>query len=133
MPNQQVSEVELDGMTWFFDSRNEEILIQELGISQRRFHDAILCMPGSSKYIRYGKSTLPVDHFEYINKTSLGDYYEDQRYLLISHLGRILYPKVHPKYEKHWKFTPVDFCMLEKDSTVLRIHDNGNLNVYFVG
>ena len=119
-------------MTWFFDSRNEEMLIQELGITQKRFHDAIFGRTIPSKNVRYGKTTRPVDHFEYINKTSLGDYYEDQRYLLISRLGRLLYPEVHTKYKKHWKFTPADFCMLEQDNTVLRIHDNGNLNIYFV-
>ena len=132
MPNQQVSDAERDGMKWFFDSRNEEMRIYELGISQRRFQDAVFGVSQPSKNVLYGKWTLPVDHFEYINKTLLGDYYEDQKYLLISRLGRILYPKVHPKYEKHWKFTPADFCMLEQDNTVLRIHDNGNLNIYFV-
>ena len=132
LPNEQVSEIEINGMAWFFDHRNEEMLIQDIGLIQRRFHNAIIGISIPTKNIRYGADTLPVDHFEYINKTSLGDYYEDQRYLLISILGRIAYPELHPKYEKQWRFTADDFCMLEKDNTVLRIYDNGNLNVYFV-
>ncbi|KAF5431151.1 putative membrane protein, partial [Candidatus Methanophagaceae archaeon] len=59
LPNQQVSEAELDGMTWFFDSRNEEMLIQELGITQKRFHDAIFGRTIPSKNVRYGKTTRP--------------------------------------------------------------------------
>jgi hypothetical protein len=132
-PNHQVSETEINGMTWFFDYRNEEMLIQEMGLSQMRFHNAIFGRAIPRKNIRYGEVTRPVDHFGYINKTSLGDYYEDQRYLLISILGRIIYPELHPGYEEHWKFTADDFCMLEKDNTVFRIYDNGNLNMYFVG
>ncbi|RZN13855.1 MAG: DUF1616 domain-containing protein, partial [Methanosarcinales archaeon] len=130
--NQQVCETEINGMTWFFDNRNEETLIQEVGLSQKRFYDAILGRLILSKNIRYGADTRPVDHFEYINKTSLGEYYKDQRYLLISIIGRISYPKLHPKYEEQWRFTPEDFSMLEKDNTVLRIYDNGNLNIYYV-
>ena len=133
IPNHQVSEAEIDGMTWFFDHRDEEMLIQELGISQKRFHDAKFGISIPSKKIRSGLITLPVDHFEYINETSLGDYYEDQRYLLIPVLGRIYYPELHPKYEKYWRFTSEDFCMLEQDNTVLRICDNGNINIYLVG
>ena len=131
--NQQVSEMEINSMTWFFDHLNEEMLIQEIGLSQKRFHDAIFGRAIPPKNIRYGVATLPVDHFGYINKTSLGDYYEDRRYLLISILGRISYPELHSKYEEQWRFTADDFCMLEKDNTVLRIYDNGNLNIYFVG
>lgn len=119
-------------MTLFFDHRNEELFIQEMGLSQKRFHDAIFGISIPAKNIRYGVATPPVDHFDYINKTSLGEYYEDQRYLLISLLGRISYPELHPKYEKQWRFTAEDFCMLEKDNTVLRIYDNGNLNIYFI-
>jgi hypothetical protein len=130
--NQQVTETEINGMTLFFDHRNEELFIQEMGLSQKRFHDAIFGISIPAKNIRYGVATPPVDHFDYINKTSLGEYYEDQRYLLISLLGRISYPELHPKYEKQWRFTAEDFCMLEKDNTVLRIYDNGNLNIYFI-
>ena len=132
LSNQQVTETEITGMTWFFDHRNEEMLSQESGLSQWRFHDAIFGRSIPYKNIRYGEDARPVDHFSYINKTLLGDYYEDQRYLVISILGRISYPELHPKYEEHWRFTADDFCMLEKDSTVLRIYDNGNLNIYFV-
>jgi hypothetical protein len=132
LPNEQVSEMEINGMTWFFDHRNEEVPIQEIGLSQKRFHDAIIGWSIPGKNIRYGADTLPVDHFDYINKTSLGDYYEDQRYLVIGTLGRMYYPEIHPKYEERWRFTADDFCMLEKDNTVLRIYDNGNVNIYFV-
>ena len=132
LSNEQVSDMEINGMVWFFDHRNKEVPIQEMGLSQKRFHDAIRGRSILGKNIRYGADTPPVDHFDYINKTSLGDYYEDQRYLLISILGRIASPELYPEYEEQWRFTADDFCMLEKDNTVLRIYDNGNLNIYFV-
>ena len=131
--NEQVTETEINGMTWFFDHRNEEMLIHEMGVTQSVFHTAIFGRAMSSKNIRYGECTQPVDHFDYVNKTLLGDYYEDQIYLLISTLGRLYYPEVHPKYEEHWRFTADDFCKLEKDNTILRIYDNGNVNIYFCG
>ncbi|KAF5431154.1 putative membrane protein [Candidatus Methanophagaceae archaeon] len=80
--------------------RNEEKLIQKIGISPRRFHGAIFGVTQLSKNVLYGKSTPSADHSESINKTSLGDYFDGQKYLLISHLGRMQYPEVHSKYEK---------------------------------
>lgn len=131
MSNQQVTENEIIGMTWFFDHRNENMLIQEIGLSQFRFHNAIYGRHAPVKNIWY-ENTRPIDHFDYTNQTSFGDYDEDIKYMLVTTLGRITYPELYPNYKKQWRFTPDDFHMLENDKTVLRIYDNSNLNVYFI-
>src|SRR5207249_8459155 len=39
--NAQVTQGELDGMRWLFSYRDQNVLIQELGISQLRFYDVL--------------------------------------------------------------------------------------------
>jgi len=128
--NQQVSNAEIEGMRWFFDYRDRNLLIQELGLSQKRFHDAIYGIEVSKKNIRYGINAHPPDHFDYGNKTLLDNSYGKSCYLLVSYLGRIIYPEIYPEYEKFWRFTPNDFKVLESDITISKIYNNRNLNVY---
>lgn len=130
--NEQVTEDEIKGMASFYNHRNQGMLIQEIGISQERFHDLIFGTSVPSKNVRYGLDTLPIDHFGYTNDTNYGNYYDSSRYLLVSSSGRNLYPELYPKYEKYWRFTPEDFYNLEKDTSVLRIYDNPTLNIYLV-
>jgi len=76
--NMQVSYEELDGMKWFFNYRDDKIFIEEIGISQKRFYDAIYGTKVEYKNIRYGSIyTTPPHHFGYSsNDLSLfGQYY----------------------------------------------------------
>lgn len=128
--NHQVTRSEIDGMKWFFASRNDNYYIQEIGISQSRFHEMLFGTSKYSKSIRYNDETRPIDHFNYTISPSYGDSYMDARYLLISELGRISSRYLHPNYYAFWRFTQYDFYKLENDSTVYKIYSNHNLDIY---
>ena len=132
VPNQQVTDVEVDGMSWFFNNRIESLPIDEEGIEHIRFFQML-----------YGRSTVtsnirtdaraPV-HFGYLEHETLGkSFHGEDRYLIITNLGRINFPSIIPEFEELWLFTPDDYYKLDYgDSTVCRIYYNGNLCVHYV-
>lgn len=133
--NQQVTEMELDGMEWTFENRNDEQLVEEFGLYQYRFYHlehGYNLQNGSSQApptIRRTE-TRPPDHFNYTERRTLGQSYEDDRYLVLTRLGRIRYPNTYPDYKRYWRYTPEDFERVEEDPTVMRIYDNGEFDLY---
>lgn len=127
--NQQVTNMEWNGMNWLLDYRNEKNLIEEFRINQLRFSDAIHGRRENTLYLRTEDLDIP-DHFNYDNKTNLGNYYNGSRYIIITHLGRVFYPKAYPSYVERWRFTPEDFDKLQSDNALIRIYTNSNLDVF---
>jgi hypothetical protein len=127
--NQQTTQMELDGMEWFFEHRNDDFLIEEFGIRQYRFDHALHGVEGESQMIRRS-DTRPPDHFNYTTYDTLGESYADDRYLLLTRLGRVTYPAKFPDYRDQWRFTGDDFERLEYDRSVARVYDNGEFDIY---
>ena len=141
-PNEQVTADEYYGMQTFFEKRNTNFYIYELGLSQKRFNDAIYGtydknqvienqLHVNRKNLRY-VNTTPIDHFGYDNYTSIMDYYNRTSYLLINDLGKETYPEIYSQYVDKWRFTPNDFSKLNMDQGVSLICDNGNLKIYLI-
>ncbi len=127
--NHQVTEMEIDGMEWTFANRNEDLLIDEFGIRQHRFYHMQHGTDEVPLTIR-GGTNMPPPHFNYTEYETLGESYDDDRYLLLTQRGRIAYPAQFPDYREHWQFTPEDFDRLERDRSVDRVYDNGEFNAY---
>jgi hypothetical protein len=128
--NPQVTEMELDGSQWVFENRDGEREIEEFGIRQYRYHDAMYGVPARDAVRRQG--TIAPAHFNYTTRPYFGMNYEEDVYLILTRLGRITYPEKFPDYREFWKFTPDDFDRLEQDSTVDRVYDNGEFTMYGV-
>lgn len=125
----QVSRMELDGMDWTLDHRNESIKIEEFGIQQYRHEHLRQGVDSSSSTIRR-EGTLPPDHFNYTRYGTLGRSYREDHYLVVTRLGRIVYPVNFPDYRDQWRFTAGDFRRLQYDQTVARVYDNGEFETY---
>ena len=80
--------------------------------------------------IRY-ENTTPPDHFGYENSINFGNNYKEDRYLIISYLGKILYPKMYPNYREYWRFTSDDFNKLKNDKSVIMIYSNQGFETYY--
>jgi hypothetical protein len=131
--NSQVTNTDWEGIEWIMDYRNITITIDELGISQWRFSIAIYGLKEYHLIEPTGYSFKPPpDHFSYHNKTSLGKYYNQSRYMILTLLAKILYPESYPSYKEQWRFTPEDFDQLQADDTVCRIFNNGGFDAYFI-
>lgn len=129
-PNGQVTYMEYEGMKWFFTHRDINNQIVELGISQQRFFDAIKGLMENRKMIRHDNTTPP-DHFGYYKSNKFGNYYNENRYVIITYLGRILYPEMYPNYKQFWRFTSDDFKKLNNDNSVNLIYSNQGFETYF--
>jgi len=131
--NPQVPETEWKGTEWFQQHSNRQILTVEWGITIWRYYYAIFGIKNQKLKLPIGYTfQQPPDHFSYQSKTSLGEYYNENTYLIITHLGRIRYPEGNPGYERFWRFTPDDFNQLQNDKTLFRLYDNGDFEAYLI-
>ena len=131
--NLHVTKMDWVGMEWTNEYSNKNTIIDQLGINQARFLSAIYGEKGyRSIIIKRLNYAMPPDHFSYNDNTSLGEYYNETRYIMITHLARIRYPTSYPDYKELWRFTPSDFNQLQSDNTVIRLYDNGGFESYLV-
>jgi hypothetical protein len=131
--NEQVTYMDWDGMEWIKEHGKKNISIDELGINQWRFYHAIYGVKEYSEINPIGYiPKSPPDHFNYHNKTSLGKYYNESRYMIITYLARIRYPESYPNYKELWRFTPDNFIQLQSDNAVNRLYDNSGFEAYLV-
>lgn len=127
----QTTQMEIDGSEWFFENREKTREISEFGVTQYRFHDFHYGVTNRSGDVRTAGSTPP-PRFNYTERSTFGGSYEEDRYLLLTERGRILYPVNFPNYEPFWNFRPADFDRIETDPTVLKMYDNGEFTAYRV-
>lgn len=141
-PNKQVTAMEMEGSDWFFEHRDQELLADEVGFKQFRFYSVTgeditrqepynIIVLTAERNLRQ-RGTSPPDHFGYDENDSAAAAYDDDRYLVVTELGRERYPELYPDYEPFWRFTPEDFQRLEGDPAVDHVYDNGEFDVYYV-
>jgi hypothetical protein len=129
--NVQVTDMELDGTDWLFEHRSENIQTEEFGLSQHRFyevHNGEQPLPDGLRR----HETRPPPHFNYTEHQTIGESYTSDTYLMITEYGRVTYQVKFPEYEQFWQYTPEDFSRLERDPTVSRMYDNGELDLYYI-
>lgn len=131
LENHQVTRMELDGTGWVFDHREGGVEMTTLGVSMERHHHAQFGVWTDVPFGTFDDPGVP-DHFNYTDRPTLGASYATDKYLVISELGRIIYPAKFPDYESQWRWTPADFAALERDPTVAHVYDNGELDTYRV-
>jgi len=131
--NQQVTRMELVGMKWTFEYRNDNLNIEELqGTSQYRFYSAIYGNIENAKNIRFKQNEIITPHFGYGFNSTLGNQYKADAYLIISKISRIRYQMLYPNWELAQFFTNEDFKKLELDKTVNNIYSNSEFNTYYI-
>lgn len=124
--NHQVTEMEIDGTVWLTEHGTEETEVREFGIRYYRFYDA---QYGREASIPHASAFAP-ERFNYTYRPYIGQNYQEDKYLILTQRGRVLYPKTFPNYRENWGYTPEDFNRLEVDVTTARVYDNGDFNQY---
>ncbi|WP_148208099.1 DUF6541 family protein [Methanosphaerula palustris] len=127
--NQQVTESEYQGMTTFFEIRDNTTPIIEHGLYVFRYYQAIFGIDSSQIQDLYG--TNAIDHFGYGGNTTLGGK-SGTHYLLMNTQGRYVYQNVYPEFSESWRFTPTDYNLLDNDNQIHLTYENGNLQVYII-
>lgn len=127
--NPQSTEMNIDGSEWVLENRDERTLVDNFGLSLSRYEDY---HRGTLNGTIRGDGTTPPDHFGYDGNETVGKTYDENRYLIITKLGKETYPKTFPDYRQYWRFTPADFDQLERDRAVSRLYDNGEFELYYI-
>lgn len=127
LPNDQVTKSEIIGITWFIQNQYSNKSIMELGPDSQRLVDSIYGVDkGQSLRISHSKQPLPY-HFGYDKCSYIGQSINVDTCLLISKKGRLLYDYVFTNYVR---FSDQDFLQLESDPSVLKVYENGNIELY---
>lgn len=130
--NPQVAEMELEGSAWLVEHREPEpeTGVQQIGINyERLYHGQYGTL--SWRNTMYGEgSTVPPPRFNYTTYGTLGQNYDQDKYLLVSEGGRVTYQVTFPDYREFWRYTPENYERIERDSTVARVYANGDLETY---
>lgn len=130
--NGQVTLTDIEGMKWFMDNRNENILTDSIIIGDWELAAAFRGMRESSVSFFISQRTMPPKHFGYDQNDTYGAFYKDDRYFLNHERLKVYSTHILRKYPKALQWTPEDFERLENDPTVSRIYNNGDFEVFFV-
>lgn len=131
--NYQITKTEINGMDFILHSKNE-MPITSLSIAPGRYADALLAIDERSN-IRVNQRVsedlkIPF-HFGYDENNNLGDYYDEDLYMVLTYHDRILYKEVFPEVE-HLRFTDNDFEQVENDNTIIKFYANGGFDSYHI-
>lgn len=129
-PNIQVTQMDIYGMSWFFENKDRNISDTGIMSPSYRFADAILGIDEVLKRsdIKHYFPQIP-DHFNYSFNKSLGKSYTQDKYSVITMLDRTIYDTV---WKTIGRFHKQDFDKLESDSTVDKLYSNGEASVWYI-
>lgn len=130
--NQQVTAAEIAGAEWFFNAKNDELLVDEVFYLQDRFASYVLGEAQASERhdVRSHRAQpYPPDHFGYNETATLGEHYSEARYVIVNPVVRVVYRDLWPDVAR---FTEAEYERLEVDPTVNRLYDSNDFNIYLV-
>ncbi|MDS0255536.1 hypothetical protein [Haloarcula argentinensis] len=128
MTNDQVTAMEVEGSQWLTEHETGSKELYHFDIEYRRLHHA---EHGVSAGLPFWEQFLPA-HFNYTTNRYFGQNYDSGKYVMINRKGRIFYQETFPDYPQRWKYTSQDFQQFNRDRTVARSYDNGDLRIYSV-
>lgn len=126
--NPQVTEMEVAGSSWLLNHSADVSEVDEFEIRYWRYHHAAHGVSADQPFL----TGNPIPRFNYTEHDRYGSNFEEDRFLTITRLGRLLYPETFPNYEERWRFHPEDFERLERDESINRVYDNGDYTQYYV-
>lgn len=136
-PNLQITRTEFTGMNWYIE--NKEINTEGTSFTVDAYRWASLFLT-QEEYIyqgyRYYGAQLPINlripwHFGYDKKQNIGQFYNNDIYMILSSRDRLIYQDIWPEMAAI-RLQNKDFSQVEEDPSVLRLYSNGGLDIYYV-
>ena len=132
--NWQITRTEIIGMDWLLNKKTN-IDLTALSMTQPgRFAHVLLSPEERSRIgipLNIPEELLIPYHFGYDENRYLGDYYNEDLYMVLTYHDRILYKEVFPEIE-HLRFTDNDFEQVENDNTIIKFYANGGFDCYYI-
>lgn len=129
LPNLQVTHSEMNGISWFLSSKEQNIT--SLYNHERPFRlSALMLGSTDSKATEiHSSESKPKTHFGFDSYSNIGHEYSEDKYLLLSKYDEALYFYLYPNSTL---YNHNDFLQIEKDTTVFKIYNNNEFKVYFI-
>jgi hypothetical protein len=132
-----ITQSEINGMDWFLHYNNTHTNHTYLAEIVYRFADLLLTPEEKStrtdvmySWGRHEEMRVPF-HLGYDKSDLLGNYYQNDLYLVLKQLDKVIYREVYPEIASI-RFEPQDFEKLETDPSIQSIYTNGGLDIYYV-
>jgi hypothetical protein len=131
--NYQVTRTEIDGVNWLLQNKDYSLDISAHCLPTRRFAYFLFTREerGQRQDILSRTAYSIPSHFGYHKGAWLGEYYDEDSYMVLGQRDRLRYVEVYPELAKY-RFYPEDFERLEGDPTVNKLYSNGGLEVYYI-
>lgn len=125
----------VDGMNWLFQTRNDDLSIEELSYMQALIASFIFGHGG--RWLKpdlksHHHSYIVPKHFNYTKESLLAKSIKKDCYLYIDKKTECVSVNTYPEYEDRWFFTPDDFKKLEYDSSIDKIYHNNEIRIFYV-
>jgi hypothetical protein len=127
-PNREITAMDMTGMNWILDCRDQDTDFVYINSPPARYADAIMGKQLSTQTMKWRYPVIP-DHFGYDQHPSLGYSYTENQYAALTKMDRVMYSTV---WESVGRFDDSDFYLLNADRSVNRIYDNGETEVYYI-
>lgn len=139
--NQQVTQMEMAGMKWYYECKNQTIAEQHirsgfrfadslLGCGERKRRGDIPNVERADTKIGYELPPgLAPPHFSYTEYKNIGNSLTENTYIPVSKYDEVFYTEMYTQLEI---FTKSDFEKLNCDPTVDKLYSNSELEVWLV-
>jgi len=134
-PNSQITQTEVNGMTWLFSNKDRDVKTREILSITYRFADLIMGYKWqesrtdiSTKSVDKVNAYIP-DHFGYQFNSTLGGNISTSCYTITTDYDRSVYSEL---WGSIGKFTEEDFKKYSNDGTVNRLYTNGGFEIGLV-
>jgi hypothetical protein len=128
-PSIQVTNYDMSGAKWFIENKDINIPTSPILNLPSRLADDILGYSSASKRADLSPYYIIPNHFNYTNYTTLGKSIGGDTYIPISQLDEITYQTV---WNSTGRFDSSDFQHLEYDTSLNRLYDNGEYEVFLL-
>ena len=129
--NQQYTQTEMMGASWFSTYQNNETAIKQV-FNEYQSLVAISGWISKPQNILEPEISYASNHFGYDKYQFYGQNVTQDSYLLIPGFAYVYYSEAVPNYPLAWRWTAQDIVQLHEDPTVSILYSNGGYEVFYV-
>ena len=130
-PNTQVTDMDMTGMKWFIQEKDQATYIKFISAYPFRYSDAILGYETTHTVrfdISHSRESIS-NHFGYTDFNTIGEQSSRNFYLTMTKYDRTVYTTI---WKDVGRYVEKDFELLSYDTTMSNIYSNGETYFYYI-
>jgi hypothetical protein len=129
--NQQYSQTEMMGASWFSNYQNNETPIKQV-FNEYQSLVALSGWVSKPQNVLEPEISYAPNHFGYDRYSFFGQNLTQDSYMLMPGFTYVYYSKAVANYPSAWRWTAQDIAQLHEDPTVNVLYSNGGYEVFYV-